>query len=253
LISDLALFLGLGKLPRNHLNQAIVLRQAEDVADVIGLAPRHQRLPRKARIGSQHNAHRSPTLAKLPDYAGDFFHRTRRGIDIRWPQLRRHQLIAQEHIKRQVAVAIVVAVEKAAFLMAVQGIIGRVEIENNLFRRLLVRFDDQIDQQRFDSRRIMRNLVIARRFRPAQLQTVERRLAGYRCTILALGLELAGQHRHHRIMAQLVMVVEILIAQRDPHHPLANQRFHLVLNQFLTAPVAKAPRKPFDQLERPVG
>ena len=54
-------------------------------------------------------------------------------------------------------------------------------------------------------------------------------------------------------MAQVIMVVKILIAQRDPQHPLANQRFHPVLDQFLTTPVAKAPRKATDQLDRPVG
>ena len=140
--------------------------------------------------------------------------------------------------------------EEAAFLTAVQRIIGGVEIEDDLFRRLFMRLNEQIHQQLFDGRRIMSNLVIARRLRPAQLQTVERRLAGHRRTILAMGLKLAGQHRHHRIMAQLVVVVEILIAQRNPQHPLANQRLHPVLDQLLTAAIAKAPREAINQLDR---
>ena len=44
-------------------------------------------------------------------------------------------------------------------------------------------------------------------------------------------LKLARQHRHHRIVAQLVVVVEILVAERDPEHPLADQRRDLVLDQ----------------------
>ena len=41
-------------------------------------------------------------------------------------------------------------------------------------------------------------------------------------------------------MAQLVVVVEILIAKCNPEHPLADQRHHLVLNQFWAPHVVKA-------------
>ena len=210
-------FFGLDELRRNRPRQTLVLRQAEDVVDTVCFAPRHHSLAGKARIGSQQDTHVRPGLANLPDNAGDFLHRTGRGVDVRAAQLGCQQLIAAEHIKRQIAVAIVVAVEEAAFLTAVQRIIGGVEIEDDLFRRLFMRLNEQIHQQLFDGRRIMSNLVIARRLRPAQLQTVERRLAGHRRTILAMGLKLAGQHRHHRIMAQLVVVVEILIASAIPN------------------------------------
>ena len=40
------------------------------------------------------------------------------------------------------------------------------------------------------------------------------------------------------------MVVQILIAKRDPEHPLTDQRHHLVLNEFRTPHVVKAQRKP---------
>jgi len=39
-------------------------------------------------------------------------------------------MAAAEYVKRQVAIAIVVAVEEAAFLMAVQRVVGGVEIED---------------------------------------------------------------------------------------------------------------------------
>ena len=78
----------------------------------------------------------------------------------------------------------------------------------------------------------MADLVIARRLQSAQLQPVERRLPGHRGAILAARLKLACQHRQHRIMAQFVVVVEILIAKRNPEHPLADQRRDLVLDQF---------------------
>jgi hypothetical protein len=88
--------------------------------------------------------------------------------------------------------------------------------------------------------------------RPAQLQTVQRALAGDRCTVLALGLQLAGQHRHHRVEAQYVVVVQVLIAQRHPEHPLAHQRTHRVLDKQRVAPVNKAVGKPVDQADRPI-
>ena len=53
-------------------------------------------------------------------------------------------------------------------------------------------------------------------------------------------LKLARQHRQHRIMAQFVVLVEILIAMRNPEHPLAHQCRDLVLDQFQAPHVVKA-------------
>ena len=94
-----------------------------------------------------------------------------------------------------------------------------------------MRLQEQVDKKSLDGHRIVADLVVARRLQLAQLQPVQRRLAGHRRTILAPRLELAGQHRHHRIVAQLVVVVEILVAKRNPEHPLADQRHNLMLDQ----------------------
>ena len=124
-------------------------------------------------------------------------------------------MAAAEHIERQIAVAVVIAVEEPPLLFAVQGIIGRIEVENDLLGRSLVRLQEQVDHEILDRHRIVADLVIARRLELAQLQPVERRFAGDRRTILPPRLELARQHRHHRIVAQLVVVVEILVAERN--------------------------------------
>ena len=42
-----------------------------------------------------------------------------------------------EHVERQVAVAVVIAVEEPPLLLAVQRIVGRIEIEDDLLRRAL--------------------------------------------------------------------------------------------------------------------
>ena len=79
-----------------------------------------------------------------------------------------------EDVQRQITIAVIIAVKEAAFLMAVQRIIGGVEVENDLLRRLLVRLQEQIDKQGFDLGAVPGNPVVTRQLRSAQLQPVER-------------------------------------------------------------------------------
>jgi len=57
---------------------------------------------------------------------------------------------AAEDVEGQVAVAIVIAVKKPSLLMAVQRVISGIEIEDDLRRRLAVRFEEEIDKEAFD-------------------------------------------------------------------------------------------------------
>ena len=67
------------------------------------------------------------------------------------PQLGREQVLAAEHVQRQVAVAVVVAVEEAAFLVAVQRIVGRVEVEDDLLGGVLrCASRNRLDEQPLD-------------------------------------------------------------------------------------------------------
>ena len=133
-------------------------------------------------------------------------------------------MTATKNVERQVAVATVIAVEEPPFLFPVHRVVGGVEIEDDLLWRSLVRLQEQRHQQPRDSRRVVGDLVIARRLVPAQFEPIERRLAGHRRAVLARCRQLPGQHRHDRIVAQLVMVVEVLVAERDPVDPLPDQR-----------------------------
>jgi hypothetical protein len=142
-------------------------------------------------------------------------------------------------------------VEEAALLMTMQRVVSGVEIEDDLLRRVAMRLHEQVDQQALDHRRIVADLVIAGRQRPAQFQPVQRRLARHRSAILSPGFELAGEDRHHRVMAELIVIVEVLIAERQSEHALADQRLDLVLDQLLAARVAEAGRKPIDETDRP--
>ena len=137
---------------------------------------------------------------------------------------------AAEHIERQITVVVVIAVEETLFLMPVQRVVGGVEVQGDLRRRRRMGVEKQVDKQSLDRRRVVADLVIAGRLQPAQFQPIERRFAGQRRTIRPLGRQLAAEHRHNRIVAQLVVVDQVLIAQGNPEHPLTHQARHGVLN-----------------------
>jgi hypothetical protein len=137
--------------------------------------------------------------------------------------------------------------------MPVQRVIGGIEIEDDPLQRSLMRLQEQPHRQRLDRRRVIGDLVIARRFLPAQFQSVQRRLAGHWCAVLPPRRKLARKHRHQRIVSQFVMVVEIFIAERDAKDPLPDQRPDRMLDQVLTAMIAKAICKAPHQIDRSIG
>jgi len=55
-----------------------------------------------------------------------------------------------------------------------QRIVGGIEIKDDLFRRLVVGIEEEIDEQAFDRRRVVAHLVITCRFGTAEFQPVER-------------------------------------------------------------------------------
>src|SRR5437762_9819799 len=81
-----------------------------------------------------------------------------------------------ENVERQIAVAVVIALKEPPFLMPVQRVIGRIEIEDDLLWRMLVRLQEQIDKQRLDPGAVPGDPVIARQLRSAPLEPVERLL-----------------------------------------------------------------------------
>ena len=54
-------------------------------------------------------------------------------------------------------------------------------------------------------------------------------------------------------MAQLVVVDQVLVAERDAEHPLPDQRRHLVHHPLRRPAVGEAGREALDQPDRPVG
>ncbi len=140
----------------------------------MGLAPSHQLVARKARVGTQQDAGVRPASADARDKARYFFNRPGCRILIGTSQLGHQQIAAAEYVERQIAVAVVIPVEELPLLLAMQRIVRRIEVQNDLPWSTRMRLEEQIDKQVPDRRRIVADLVVARRFQLAQLQSVER-------------------------------------------------------------------------------
>jgi len=80
---------------------------------------------------------------------------------------------------------------------------------------------------------------------PGQLQTVQSALARQRL----LQLPLATEHPHQRIRAQLLVIVQVLIAQRQPVDALRQHLWQLVLDQQRHAPVLETARQTLHQVD----
>jgi len=141
------------------------------------------------------------------------------------------------------------AVVEAAFLHAEERDVGVVEIEHDLARRTLMRLKEKIDQQRIDLRAVAIDLVVLHAVALRRmLKTIERALARQCLAVRAQHRgKLPGQRRKSWILAQLVVIVEVLIAKCQAKNPLASQRLDLMLDIARIAPVAEALGEPTDQ------
>ena len=111
---------GLDQLALDLCDEPPVAGESEDVFDAVFLAPAHQVVAAEAGVGPEHDAHAGPAGADLRDDALDLLDARRRGVDVGAPELGGEQMPAAEDVQRQVAVAVVVAVEEAALLVAMQ-------------------------------------------------------------------------------------------------------------------------------------
>src|SRR3982074_1550576 len=137
---------GVRKLGRDLCDQPVILGQTEQIVDVVLFAPRHQIVACKPRIRPQQNAYLGPAPADLPTDPRPLFNRARAGVDIGPAQLGAKQVPPAKNIQRQVTIGFVVAMKEAPFLLAMQRIIGGVEIEGDLARRRPMRLEKQIDE-----------------------------------------------------------------------------------------------------------
>src|SRR5450631_4271032 len=125
---------------------------------------------------------------------------------------------AAEDVERQIAVAIIVAVEVAALLLAVKRIVGGVEVDLDADRRLAMGVEKDVDKQPLDRRAVMVELVVpVLADLVGMLQPVQRRLPGQTATRLV-------EHGSERwIVPQLIVIDQVLVAEREAEDALAKE------------------------------
>ena len=174
----------------------------------------------------------------------------RRGVDIGRPQARAQQLLPGENVERQVAIVSVVAVKKTPLLVAVQPVVGGVEIEHDALGLARLRLDVERGQQTVHRARVENDLLVtALRAGVGRgpLEAVESALAGAGVAavlapppLLAFEVLLAAEQGQQRVRAQLIVIVEILITQRQPVDALGDQLAHAVFDLPGLAVIAEA-------------
>ena len=139
-------------------------------------------------------------------------------------------------------------------LLAVQRVVGGIEVEHDLLGPRRVRVEEQVDEQPLDRGRVVADFVVARRLASWRvLEAIEGRLAGQGGAVGTTCGELAQGGGQHRVVAQGVVVEQILVAQRQSEHALAHQGGQAVLDLRGRAVIDEAGGEPPDQPDRPVG
>ena len=120
------------------------------------------------------------------------------GVDLGRPQIGDQQLLAAEHVERQKAVVVVVAMEKAPFLATMHRHVGGVEIEDELLRWCAKGRDKLLDQHPVEGHR---GGTIG-----SMLESAQGRRTRQRRDAIDRGLQ-------RQVVPQLAMVVEIFVTE----------------------------------------
>ena len=216
--------LRLGKLIDQCCLQAAIARQAEHVVDAVCLAPSHQFVVAEAAVGAQDDARARPFLADPRDNARNLSNRTITARDVRTPLAGQQQVPTAEHVERQVAVHLYSSRGRTGLpaRRAAECRCCRDPARSRAVRVHALRGKDPKATHGTCASSTI-DLVILRRLSPRRvLQAIERALARQ---WLAVGpqhrVQLARQHRKRRVLARLIVIVEVFIAQRQAEDALS--------------------------------
>jgi hypothetical protein len=139
--------------------------------------------------------------------------------------------------------------EKAALLMPVDRVIGRVQVQDDCARGLGPEgVEEEVDKHGLDRGGVMPDLVIARGGIDGRVfQPVERALARQRRRSGLIRLEAAQQGPEHRVGPQIVVVDQVLVAKRQTEDALPHQAPHPMGDEGRMAPIAKARGEPVNE------
>ena len=217
---------------QHHLQPAVA-GQAEQEIDTIRLAPTHELFTCKTAVGAQNDLDIGPDRSQLRHNSLHFLQGAGTRIDVRRSQLRAQDIVPAENVQRQVTVTVVVAVKKPAFLFPVQRIVRRVQIQHQHLGRLPLPADKLGHKQIRYCRRPQHHFLVSRQRSLPVLQAIQGALAGQWLALVFLPhpirsrrIGLLAQDRQQRVRPQALVVIEILIPQRQPEDPLPHHRLH---------------------------
>src|SRR5580704_21924 len=244
------------KIHLELLPEPLVTCQAKTVEHTVVFAPGHDRITGKTAIG----AHDDPNLAAKPLANGqhdllECFNRALAGIPLAISQLGKERNVTAKAVERQVAVGTIIAVKIGALLAAMERIVGRIQIQHDLGTLAWNGLDSTLDEQLFDLVRLRLDLMVTSvDGLCAQLQTIERRLSGERFALIALQdpipsewIPLAGDQPMDGIKPQMVMIIEIFVAQDQPMNPLTDKLLNAVFDITRVTVVDETVRKSSQQ------
>lgn len=158
------------------------------------------------------------------------------------PEDRGKQVMSREGVEGEKTVFIVEAVEEAALLITVEGVVGGVEIDDDLVGRDGIGIQEGIDEELPDLSLVPLDALVAIRFAglpSPQFEPVQGALTGQRIGVAIAAADDAEQG----IGTPQVVVVKILIALTQAIDPLREQILDRMRDQILTAMIKKTTRK----------
>jgi hypothetical protein len=159
------------------------------LAGALASARAHQFLTAEPRVRSQDGLCMRPGFPNLGDDPLHFLEAPSTRVDVRRPQPSTRQLVATENVQRQIAVVVVVAMEKARFLLPMQWRVRGIQIQNDRSRHFVLGLQKQRDQQFIDGFRRIGDLVVAfgsRRTSGRQFQPIQSAFPGEGFSEIAL-------------------------------------------------------------------
>ena len=208
--------------------------KAEHAAHASGLAPCHDLVPAEAGVGPDDDPGLRPGGADLRHNPPELVKGTVRGVPARGAQPAARDMLATGDMEGKMAVAAIIAVKEPALLPAMHRIIGGIHVQDDLLGCLLMRLEEQIDEQPVDPAGIGNDplaTVGPGPLRAARLQPVQRA----RCrkgmaaiaqpgTMAADQVRAAAGRRKGRIVPQPVVMARILMAGRKRHDTPGNRQ-----------------------------
>ena len=229
---------GLGQHGLCECTQARIAGDADKVVHTMAFTPCKHAPAATAAVAAQGDPHLRPGLAKALDQQGQHRPGVLGRIDPARAQITDPRLMATEDIPGQETVVVVIAMKEAALLLPMYRIIGGVEVQDQTPRWTLVRGHERLDPHLVQAQGLIASCAL--------LKAAQGRGTGQH--LILLHRRLQGQ-----ILAQPIVIVQVLVPQGKTIDPLAHHRKRIMGTARLAAWITKYLRDLLAQAQMPVG